>query len=84
MASNNKAKRISNNEWETHHATIQCLYITEGKPLGTEGGVIEHMKKHYDFSARYINRRTIYLQRFILAASHNTSCSFGNGNGERS
>jgi hypothetical protein len=54
MASNNKAKRISNNDWETHHATIQRLYIAEGKPLGTEGGVIEYMKKHHNFSARYI------------------------------
>jgi hypothetical protein len=56
MASNKKAKRILHNDWDTHHAPIQRLYIAEGKPLGTEVGVIEYMRKHYDFSARYTTR----------------------------
>jgi hypothetical protein len=43
--------RISSTEWEDHKETIQRLYLTEGKSLMGEGGVIELMKRE-GFSAR--------------------------------
>lgn len=52
MASDNKAERIDEFIWNRRRSTIERLYVTEQRKLGTPNGVIEHMKKYYGFVAR--------------------------------
>jgi hypothetical protein len=49
-----KADRIDETLWNHHRPTIERLYVREQRRLEKEDGVIEHMKKHHGFSARYV------------------------------
>jgi hypothetical protein len=50
-----KAARIDETLWNHHRPTIQRLYVKEQRKLEKEDGVIEYMKKHHGFIARYVH-----------------------------
>ncbi|KAH7339216.1 hypothetical protein BKA66DRAFT_479621 [Pyrenochaeta sp. MPI-SDFR-AT-0127] len=42
-------------DWDSHHATIQSLYVTEKRNLQGPGGVMEEMLAKYGFNATQDN-----------------------------
>jgi hypothetical protein len=53
MSSTAKAERIEESLWDKHRLTIERLYVKEQRKLETKDGVIEYMKIHHGFTARY-------------------------------
>jgi hypothetical protein len=49
-----KADRIDETLWNLHRPTIERLYVKEQRKLERDDGVIEYMKKHHSFTARYV------------------------------
>jgi hypothetical protein len=54
MSNSNKTQSISQAVWDRHKRTIERLYVQEGRKLEKPAGVIEFMKKHQNFYARYV------------------------------
>jgi hypothetical protein len=50
-----KATKIDEATWELHRSTITRLYVE--KKLEGEDGLIDTMKKKYEFTARYVALR---------------------------
>jgi hypothetical protein len=48
-----KASRIDESLWVRHQPMIERLYIKEHKRLEGKDGVLEYMRKHHNFAARY-------------------------------
>jgi hypothetical protein len=48
-----KADRIDETLWNHHRPIIERLYVKEQRKLEKDDGVIEYMKKHHGFTARY-------------------------------
>jgi hypothetical protein len=55
-----KADRIDEALWNHHRPTIERLYVKEQRKLEKEDGVIEYMKKHHNFTARFLYPFMIY------------------------
>ena len=46
-----RARKISENEWRTHHQTLKQLRLHEKKPLEGEDGIIAIMRRVHEFDA---------------------------------
>lgn len=68
MGSVVKADRIDEILWKRHRRTIERLYVQEQRKLKKEDGVIEYMKKHHGFIARYVHRCVTNVQALIVGS----------------
>lgn len=46
-----RARKISENDWHTHHQTLKQLRLHEKKPLEGEDGIIAIMRRVHEFDA---------------------------------
>jgi transposase len=63
-----KADRIDETLWNLHRATIELLYVKEQRKLGKEDGVIEYMKKHHGFTARYRHLFGVHMSQLTTVS----------------